>query len=205
MATKCRPARFPSVAVMRCQKKRSIEATSTVPPLLLATRNKRLPRLETRGRARDRAFVGRIEHEEIRRALGDAEDRTHDFGAQAAAAHAEQVDGANALALRGLAERGHAVDFGCGCSGDVEPAQPRFDRAGVGAARSRAPDADVAIPDSSDDMVMDEGVGKAGAGLKMKRHGSRTAGLLSRSGQEEARTRGCRHVQYCAGESPETS
>jgi len=39
MATKWRPARSPATWVIRLQKKRSIDATSTVPPLLLATMN----------------------------------------------------------------------------------------------------------------------------------------------------------------------
>ena len=95
----------PSASDMRDQKKRSIDATSTVPPLLLATRNSVLLRLHARRRARDRALVGRVEHEELGDALGDAEHGAHDLGAQAAAAHAEQVDGLESSRRRAVRER----------------------------------------------------------------------------------------------------
>ena len=62
-------------AVIRSQKKRSIEATSTVPPLLLATRNS-----VRSGSRRERGvgngeLVGRVEHEELRVAIRRAEHR----------------------------------------------------------------------------------------------------------------------------------
>ena len=59
---------------------------------------------------------------------------------------------------------------------DLQPAQPRLDGLGIGAVRGRAPDADVAIPDASDDVVVQKAVGGAGTGRKVDSHRVRTPG-----------------------------
>ena len=90
MATKCRPAASPCDAAICDQKKRSKDATSTVPPLLLDTRNSARAGSRRPAALRNRVLVGRVEHVKLRVTLRDAEDHAQHFGAEAASAHTEE-------------------------------------------------------------------------------------------------------------------
>ena len=141
---------------MRDQKNRSIEATSTVPPLLLGDEE------QVRCAARARAAAVVIVRSsvvsrtyELRRAVGHAEHRAHDFRAQAAAAHAEQVDGLECpRPWRLRRARRRARDAARMVSAtSSQPSRVAIDLASALPGRG-APDADVAVPDAADDVVL---------------------------------------------------
>ncbi len=165
IAMKWRPACAPSACVMRAQKKRSSDATSTVPPLLLATRNSvRAGSM----RAAAPPIVRSSVVSSTKRSgcpVRDAEHRSQHFGAQAAAAHAEQVDRVD-LFSRDLRQRACRIRSSSARHrpAGVEPAEPRADRPRVGAALGGFPDTDVAIPDARDDSVAEESIDELGRG-----------------------------------------
>ena len=131
----CRPALLPRAADSRCQKKRSIEATSTVPPLLLATTNH-----VRSGSIRAAALV--IVRSSVVSSTNSSGhpahtvDRAQHFGAEAAAAHAEQVD-RRGRPPRGRRGRAPQAARGAGASSCRCPAS-RDARRSTSRRRSRA-------------------------------------------------------------------
>ena len=160
---------------MRLQKKRSIEATSTVPPLLLATTIQVRSGTSRAAAVVMRELVGGVEHVELRRAVGDAVDRSQHFGAEAAAAHAEQVDRFDAAprAPRGRAPRGDRGAAPSSCRRRASRAASAMDFAAA-ELRLGAPHRDVALPDAGDDLFVQQPVGELGGGFVGKSHAGST-------------------------------
>ena len=122
------------------------------------------------GGLRDRALVGRVEHEQLRGAGRHAVNRPQHFGAEAAAAHAEQIDLADALFTRRVAERREAIEVRAHGRGDVEPAEPRRDGFGGRRAGLGIPHRHVPMPDARDDVFVQQLVGELGGRFERKGH-----------------------------------
>ncbi len=170
MATKCRPAALPSASTIRAQKNRSSEATSTVPPLLLETRNSVRAGSRRDASCGDCPLVGRVEHVELGMPAGDAADHPQHLRAQAAAAHAEQIDGVEAFGSDLLSQMRGTGDLRGHRRGNVEPAETGPNRSLVGAARRCAPGARIPIPDSRDEAFVQEAIDEAGSRGIGERH-----------------------------------
>src|SRR4029453_17991306 len=115
----------------------------------------------------DGSLVSGVENGQVWIAFGHTEHGGDDLGAQAAASHPEQVDVANPFGLRRFGERQDSIDLAGNRVRHVQPAKPCLDRLGIGASGRCAPGADIAVPDTTDYVIVYERIGGPGAGWVM--------------------------------------
>jgi hypothetical protein len=119
----------------------------------------RLRRLQSRRGAVNRRLVGRVHDDELRATLADAVHRAHHFSAEAAAAHAQQVDRLDAVGPDLVGERLDRIDLPLHRRRRVEPAQAVRDRPADVICSRGPPGGDVAAPEASNEVAGQQRIG----------------------------------------------
>src|SRR5215204_3511964 len=102
----------------------------------------------------DCRLVSGVHDDELGKAVADAVNGAHHLGAQAAAAHAEQVNCRDAFGPYLVGERLDMLELRLHPGGHVEPAEPVGNRPCGLAGGVSGPDRDVAAPDASYETVV---------------------------------------------------